>query len=67
MDEKQSDFYLNCQDLHIFLFEVESDCALKKHWLLIEFTLYQHYFKGERYSLWSEPNKFLSIKLRWFY
>ena len=67
MDEKESDIYLNYRDLYIFLFEVESSCILKKHWLLIEFMLYQQYFKSERYSLQSEPNKFLSNKLRWFY
>jgi len=29
MDEKESDFYLNYQDLHIFHFEVESSRVLK--------------------------------------
>ena len=66
MDEKESDFYLNYQDLHIFHFEVESSRVLKKHGLLIEFMLYQQYFKGGRYSLQSELNKFLSNK-PWFY
>jgi hypothetical protein len=47
-------------------FEVELGCVLKKHLLLIEIVLCQQYFKGERYSLYSEL-KFLPIKLEWFY